>query len=547
MSWFNNLKISIRFFIIGGFVFLVVVALISVSVWRFSRFSAFVAGIEEDQIPEILSLNEALEQIQSTRAEVYSAILADSSGRIEPLLKSARTRIETVREEIGKYTGGSHPIEEKDNVARLAKEATDWEAEFNELIKLAQTNTPEADRQAELILEQENDKALLADLEEVIQINAKELLDTKEEANTTFLAGVFTNIGFGTVVIGIVFIALWLLARSIIHMTNNINKLNEEISRSLSEKNREFGEITSTQLKSIVTELRVTSTQQANRSQEQALAVLGTTSSLGELAETSRQIASNSGQVNSAASDSLKKALAVNGTAQQAKLSAERGQGMVVDTVQSIEIVREGIGEVAQRLLDLTERSGQISSIISLIKDISDETHLLSLNAAIESAGAGEYGQRFGVVANEVKSLADRSLAATKEVNSIIKELQGAVTAAVLASEDTRKQTFTAVAKSYQAGEVINELGRVVEETADSATQIEISARQVVTLAEGIGIATQQQESAVRQIINLMEGVKQVAQENASAVSQISSTVSQVDQISTQLKEVLTINALQLV
>jgi methyl-accepting chemotaxis protein len=200
---------------------------------------------------------------------------------------------------------------------------------------------------------------------------------------------------------------------------------------------------------------------------------------------------------------------------------------------------------VAQRLQDLTERSGQISSIINLIKDISDETHLLSLNAAIESAGAGEYGQRFGVVANEVKNLADRSLAATKEVNSVIKELQSAVNAAVVASEDTRKQTFTAVAKSYQAGEVINELGRVVEETADSATQIEISTKQVVTLAEGIGIATQQQESAVRQIITLMEGVKQVAQENASAVSQISSTVSQVDQISSQLKEVLTLNALQ--
>jgi methyl-accepting chemotaxis protein len=539
------LKISTRFFIIGGLVLLFVGGLVGVSFWGFSRFNTFVSGIEEDQIPEILSLNEALEQVQSTRAEVYSAILASSSARIEALLKSAQTRIETVGEEIGKYTGGSHPIEEKDNIARLAKEAKDWESEFNELIKLAQTNTLEADKQAELILEQDNDKALLADLEEVVRINEKELLDTKEEASATFFSGVLATVAFGLVVLAIVFSALWLLARSIIQMTNNINKLNQEISRSLSEKNREFGEITSTQLKSIVTELRVTSTQQANRSQEQALAVLGTTSSLGELAETSRQIASNSGQVNFAASDSLKKALAVNEAAQEARLSAERGQEMVVDTVQSIEIVREGINEVAQRLQDLTERSGQISSIINLIKDISDETHLLSLNAAIESAGAGEYGQRFGVVANEVKNLADRSLAATKEVNSVIKELQSAVNAAVVASEDTRKQTFTAVAKSYQAGEVINELGRVVEETADSATQIEISTKQVVTLAEGIGIATQQQESAVRQIITLMEGVKQVAQENASAVSQISSTVSQVDQISSQLKEVLTLNALQ--
>src|SRR5439155_21875221 len=122
-------------------------------------------------------------------------------------------------------------------------------------------------------------------------------------------------------------------------------------------------------------------------------------------------------------------------------------------SIQSIEDVRNGITGLAERLMILTERSRQIGSIIALIQEIADETHLLALNAAIESAGAGESGRRFAVVATEVKSLADRSLEATKEVSQVITELQGAVAGAVLASEETRKKTFGAVELSYQAGQ----------------------------------------------------------------------------------------------
>jgi methyl-accepting chemotaxis protein len=319
----------------------------------------------------------------------------------------------------------------------------------------------------------------------------------------------------------------------------------ERRSRQLSEayqlliQSTQSGKKVSNSLSAIVTELSSTSRQQASGAQEQAAAVMQVSTSLTELGETARQIASNAGKVSKVADAGLTKASQMQETAQRATTTADRGQEAVNSSIQAIEDVRNGITGLAERLMILTERSKQIGSIIALIKEIADETHLLALNAAIESAGSGENGRRFAVVASEVKSLADRSLEATGEVVQVIHELQGAVAAAVLASEETRKKTFGAVERSYQAGQVISELDQVVDETTDSSSQIVDAIQEVATLAEEIRLATQQQDSAIRQIISTIESLGMVAQETAGAVVQVSETVVRIDGLSNALKEAL--------
>jgi methyl-accepting chemotaxis protein len=319
----------------------------------------------------------------------------------------------------------------------------------------------------------------------------------------------------------------------------------ERRSKQLSEayqlliQSTQSGKQVSSSLSAIVTELSSTSRQQASGAQEQAAAVMQVSTSLTELGETARQIASNAGQVSRVADAGLSKASQVQETAQRATITADRGQEALNSSIYAIEDVRNGITGLAERLMILTERSKQIGSIIALIKEIADETHLLALNAAIESAGSGENGRRFAVVASEVKSLADRSLEATGEVVQVIHELQGAVAAAVLASEETRKKTFGAVERSYQAGQVISELDQVVDETTASSSQIVEAIQEVATLAEEIRLATQQQDSAIRQIISTIESLGMVAQETAGAVIQVSETVVRIDGLSNALKDAL--------
>ncbi len=314
-----------------------------------------------------------------------------------------------------------------------------------------------------------------------------------------------------------------------------------EASQALTENSR-FGSQVSGSLSKLVTELNTTSNQQASGAHEQAAAVTQAAHSLNELAGTARQIATNTSQVAQAASSGLERAEEVRETSERATNTAQRGQAALESSIGAIEEVRDGIGELAERLMKLSVSSKQIRLIITLIKEISDETHLLALNAAIESAGSEHTHQRFSVIATEVKSLADRSLEATSEVTNLINDLQGAVATAVLSSEETRKKTFGAVERSYQAGQVIGELKQVVEETARHAKEIVTIMQKVATLSEEIKYATQQQESASQQLITTMDSVGTVAQQSASAISQLYSTVNQVDRLADQLDSILSRN-----
>jgi methyl-accepting chemotaxis protein len=518
---------------------MLVLALIGVNFWGSVQFNTFIQTTEEDQIPEILNISTAVQQIHEANSEVYAAILSNNPTRIQSLVDASRKEIEAALEKIGTYTSGIHPDSEKELIQRLSVEVKDWSTEMQKLMAFSQANTPDADQQAADLLAQDPDKALIEDLSKVVELNEREANETKDQAGHNFQTVIIATIGFAFAVLAVIFTVLWLLSRSVIKMTNDIERLNAETSKALSDNNRRFGESASIRLKAITAQLDATTMQQASRSYQQASSVGEVTNSLNELGETSRQIAINAKQVDSVARETFVRTSSVGEATRLAIQSTEQGQLAVASSISAIEEVREGITNLAQQLIALTGRSKQINSIISLIKTIADETHLLALNAAIESAGAGNSGQRFGVVASEVKNLADRSLEATFEVSQIVNEFQGAIATAVLASEETRKRTYGAVDRSIQAGQTIIELGQVVTTTAQSTAQIEEMVKQAVVLSEEINFATQQQNSAVRQIISTMEGIEVMAQENASSVSQISNTIGQIDQISGQLKEAL--------
>jgi methyl-accepting chemotaxis protein len=316
---------------------------------------------------------------------------------------------------------------------------------------------------------------------------------------------------------------------------NEANKLklaNQEVGQR-EQQGQEVGQ----QIKQLANFLSAASRQQASGAQEQVAAVVEVTTSLEELSETARQIAVNAESVAKAAGDALGIASRLRDSSSQAGDTSERGQQAVESAIKAIEVVRNRIELLGQRLLNLTERSKQIGTIIDLISEIADETHLLALNAAIESAGVGEAGRRFGVIAQEVKSLADRSLEATQDVRQIIVELQGAVAAAVLAAEEGKKETGRAVERSYQAGIVINEMGQVVNETSGEARQIVEAVQSVNTLCEEISFATRQQQSASAQIVTTMRAISEIAQETADGSRETIDSMEELQRLSRELNK----------
>ncbi len=291
---------------------------------------------------------------------------------------------------------------------------------------------------------------------------------------------------------------------------NDMMKANEQ----LMEKNIQQIEL-GTDLATAAAQLSAASQQQASGATEQASAVSEVSSTIEELGYTARQIAGASDQV--------------TGAAQQTLQSLASGQQAVDEAIHGLERIKIRVQEVSARVLSLGERSQHISEIIALIDDVSDETHLLALNAAIEAAGAGEHGRRFAVVAAEVKSLANRTLAAAREVKGVIAEIQAATNASVLATEDSVKEVEQGVSLAHRAGQEMDSIVVLGERTAQ--------------LAQEISLATAQQQTASEQVVETMREIAEVSRQTASGSRQTAEAAAKLTAIAGRLHSLVNLDA----
>ncbi len=261
---------------------------------------------------------------------------------------------------------------------------------------------------------------------------------------------------------------------------------------------RQMGE-TAAHISKSAAEISAAAAQQAEGSNSQAAAINETTSTIEELNQTAVQIA--------------EAATSVATTAEQALYSANRGQEAVRDSIMSIALIKARVNDITTRILALSDQNQRISEVIELINTIAAQTHILALNAAVESAAAGEYGQRFGVIAAEVKKLAQRSAAATKEVRAITNQIQAATAAAVMATEEGLKETDRGVSLTHQSGEANDAIIGLVEQTTQ--------------LANAISLATQQQRTASEQVVTTMHEVADVTRQAALSSQQTLEAVNQ--------------------
>lgn len=315
-----------------------------------------------------------------------------------------------------------------------------------------------------------------------------------------------------------VFLAVlaWLSGRDLSRaLTQSQERADELLHKTEQLIERNFQQIElGSDLATAAAEMQVTSQQQASGATEQASAVSQVSSTIEELGSTARQIAIAAEHVSEAAQQTLE--------------NMSSGQDAVDESIQAMERIRGRVSDVSTRVLSLGERSQQIGEIIDLIDDISDETHLLALNAAIEAAGAGEHGRRFAVVAAEVKSLANRTLAAAKEVKGVIAEVRQATSAAVLAAEEGSKEVERGVELAHRAGQVMDNIVMVAERTAQAAAEI--------------GLATAQQQSASEQVVETMREIAEVARQSAQGARQMADSAAKLTAIADRLHGIVVID-----
>jgi methyl-accepting chemotaxis protein len=161
------------------------------------------------------------------------------------------------------------------------------------------------------------------------------------------------------------------------------------------------------------------------------------------------------------------------------------------------------------------------------------------LNAAIESAGAGEAGARFGVVADEIKNLATRSLRSTKDVQTSIKQFQVAMDLATASVKRGLDQTATATAVARRTGEVINALLEVIGTTADEAQNIAEDNRIITELVDQVVNLSEAQELLRQGVGQTMNQIQVTSSENANAIAQLSNQASGLRELAASLTTAL--------
>ncbi len=158
--------------------------------------------------------------------------------------------------------------------------------------------------------------------------------------------------------------------------------------------------------------------------------------------------------------------------AQGSVATAKRGSAAVQNTIKGMDEMREHIQETAKRIKRLGESSQQIGEIVELINDIAEQTNILSLNAAIQAAMAGEAGRGFAVVADEVQRLAERSGEATKQIADLVKTIQADTNEAVAAMEQTTKGVVEGTRLADAAGQALGEIESVSEQLSELIVKI---------------------------------------------------------------------------
>jgi methyl-accepting chemotaxis protein len=267
-------------------------------------------------------------------------------------------------------------------------------------------------------------------------------------------------------------------------------------------------------------ELNFQARTQVAGSSQQTSAIVEATISLQELNQTAYSIAALATETNSSVALSLRQGRAVSDYARTMTHAQEQGRLTVARTVSSIHILKEKIEAIEEQQQILVNQSAVIERVIALIDSVSRETHLLALNASIEAAGAGVAGSRFGVIATEIKLLADRCMTATKEIRASLTDIVKGVNRAGILSREGLEEAEVAVEQTAQSDSSLLRLAGLSQKVEQTAEEIVEYITQAATLSTNIGMATEEQQSASQQILETMLQIEAVTVQMLNNVRQ---------------------------
>jgi methyl-accepting chemotaxis protein len=293
--------------------------------------------------------------------------------------------------------------------------------------------------------------------------------------------------------------ALGNVVDSVNYMLDNFSKVLERVRKAAID------------VQANASDILISSEQMATGANQQDQEITNTSSAVEELTVSMKQVSNNA----EASAEAARRALD----------AAEQGNRSVRDTLEGMQRIRASVQATAKKIKSLGDRSLEISDIVKVINDITEQTNLLALNAAIEAARAGEAGRGFAVVADEVRKLAEHSRTATKDISALIKSIQAETNEAVVVMEEGTKEVEVGARLADQAGKALEAISSVVRQSAELVQEISLASKQQVRGTEGVA--------------NAMQIISAITRQTSQGTRQTARTVETMVKLSEQLNEAL--------
>ena len=267
--------------------------------------------------------------------------------------------------------------------------------------------------------------------------------------------------------------------------------------------------LTAVQVAGAAQETQATAMHLAEASEHQAQEIAGASAAINEMAVSIDQVSANASESSAVAERSV--------------AIANKGNEVVHNTITGMDNIREQIQDTSKRIKRLGESSQEIGDIVSLINDIADQTNILALNAAIQASMAGDAGRGFAVVADEVQRLAERSSAATKQIEALVKTIQTDTNEAVISMEQTTSEVVRGARLAQDAGVALEEIEKV--------------SKTLAALIQNISNAARQQASSAGHISNTMNVIQEITSQTSSGTTATAKSIGNLAKMASEMRK----------
>ncbi|CAM3883348.1 methyl-accepting chemotaxis protein [Cohnella lubricantis] len=517
MKWFTNLRTSVK--LISSFLTLsVLLAAIGIyGIVNLNKMNNSLDFMYDGNLLSVTNLLEAKSSVNEIRKVVRDLYIDKTAEQIAERQQQLDGYIQTVEQRMGEF---GETWQSEESLKIYAKYSDSWASYLDDIHKGSELADQFKDDELLILIQGDMDEKsteLRQVLDDLIEVNNADAEQAKVDGNQLYQTS--RNITIAVIAVSVLLcIVLGIfVSRVISKPLNDVVRLVRKVAGG------DLTETTDYRSKDEVGAVAMATNDMVGNLRS----IVGniTESSLG-VAAAAEQISASTEEIANGSSEQAHSAQMINelfselstaihsvakNTEQAAEISdrtieiAEQGGQVIQSSLESMNTVRTQMSR-------LEEDSAKIGDIIEVIEDISDQTNLLALNAAIEAARAGEQGRGFAVVADEVRKLAERSGEATKQIAVIIKGMQENTRHSVQAFEESSSLSKETGASFRSIAEMVNRAGEKVSEIAAASEEQAAQSSSVLTAVENISSAAQESAASSEETAATAQSLSQLAE-----------------------------------